>query len=294
MKGIVKFNIRRPLAVLSAAVMMTACAAALPASAEGIIAQESSVGCPGTKLKTPVITGASKTIDSVVLKWDKVKGASGYMIYKKVGKKYSPVGIVRSGSKVKYRVKKLKRNKKYSFKVAAYKLASGKKCYSKYSKAKTVTTKKYGLGSGKFVSPKYSVKFYDQVWKAESADNYTVTFFCKKDEFSSLTLFYNKDYDLEEDMTAEKLAQQAVDSINEQHTRVHAEMAGADKMGGLDAYRVHVWGDEGSPIDPDYDLYIAYAVKDGRIMEADCHVKNDHYDDYGKIMDNVMKTFKFM
>lgn len=283
---------KKLITALTAAAMLAAPISVLPASAEDVSLQ-TEVGCPDVKLAQPTITSVSKTSDSVTLKWSKVKNASGYKVFKKVKGKYKVVGVVKGGKTVKFKVKGLNSFTKYNFKVRAYRKKSGKTCWSKYSKGRNVTTK-YGLGKGNFTCPKYTVKYYDQVWDAVSDDKYTVTFICKKDSNASITLYYNKDYVLEKGVTAKDLAQQSVDSINAQHPNIHAEMAGEDKIGGLKAYRVHMHGDEYSPIDPEYDMYTAYAVKDRRIMSVVCHIRNDHYEEYGKIMDNIMKTFKFM
>ncbi len=123
-------------ACAAAAIMLTS-VSALPVSAETAPTVEYSVGA----LATPKITKATKTTNSVTLKWSKVKGATGYKVYKLVGKKYRAVGTVRSGKKVKYKVKGLKSGKKYSFKVRAFKKKNGKVTWSKSSKAKAVKTK---------------------------------------------------------------------------------------------------------------------------------------------------------
>ncbi len=282
---------KKLITALTAAAMLAAPVSVLPTSAESVSLQNE-VGCPGVKLSQPKITKISKTSDSVTLVWGKVKNASGYKVFKKVGGRYKVVGVIKGGKTVKYKVKGLKSGTVYNFKVRAYRKKSGKTCWSKYSKGRNVTTK-YGLGNGNFSCPKYSVKYYDQVWDVDVSDKYTVTFICKKDSNASITICYDNDYVLEKGVTAKDLAQQAVDAIDAQHPNVHAEMAGEDKIGGVKAYRVHMHGDEYSPVDPEYDMYTAYAVKDRRIMSVVCHIRNDHYEEYRRIMDNIMRTFKF-
>ena len=79
----------------------------------------------------------------VTLTWQKVKGAGGYKVYmatKKNGK-YKVVKTLTSGSKVKFTKAKLTKNKKYYFKVRAYKKVNGKIQYGKYSAIKPVTAK---------------------------------------------------------------------------------------------------------------------------------------------------------
>ena len=121
---------------LTAAIMMTS-AAALPASAE----ETSAVKSVTAGLSAPKITKAAKTNNSVTLRWNKVKGATGYKVYKKVGSKYKTVGTLRSGSTVKFKVKGLVCAKKYNFKVRAFKKKNGKTSWSKFSPAYSATTK---------------------------------------------------------------------------------------------------------------------------------------------------------
>ncbi|MDY6046743.1 MAG: fibronectin type III domain-containing protein, partial [Anaerobutyricum sp.] len=84
-----------------------------------------------TKTRTAVIT------------WKKNKKATGYEIYMSTKKAsgYKKITTVKSWKKVTYTKKKLKKNKKYYFKVRAYKTAEGKKYYSAYSKVKAVKVK---------------------------------------------------------------------------------------------------------------------------------------------------------
>lgn len=79
----------------------------------------------------------------VVVKWKKVSNATGYKVYMKTGRngKYKLVKTLKKNSKVSYTTGKLKSKKTYYFKVRAYKKASGKTAYGKYSKVKKVTVK---------------------------------------------------------------------------------------------------------------------------------------------------------
>ena len=132
--------LKRIASTAFATTMMLSITAALPVSAETTSVQpvtEYSVGA----LSTPKIVKAAKYTDAITLKWTKVKGATGYKVYKKVGKKYKIIGTVRSGSKVKYKIKGLKSGKKYNFKVRAFKKGKSKTIWSKYSAAKVVMTK---------------------------------------------------------------------------------------------------------------------------------------------------------
>jgi uncharacterized repeat protein (TIGR02543 family) len=82
---------------------------------------------------------------SVTLSWKKVSDANGYVIqYSGDKKKLSKGKVVYVSAKsLKYVVKKLKKNKNYYFRVAAYKLDStGKKVLGGYSASTSAKTKK--------------------------------------------------------------------------------------------------------------------------------------------------------
>ncbi len=84
------------------------------------------------KLKKVKKAGAKKA----KLTWKKVSGANGYQISMSKKKKggYKVVKTVKKGSKKTCKVAKLKKGKKYYFKVRAYKKVNGKTYYGKYSK----------------------------------------------------------------------------------------------------------------------------------------------------------------
>ncbi|MBS7009029.1 beta-L-arabinofuranosidase domain-containing protein [Anaerostipes sp.] len=82
---------------------------------------------------------ASKT--KIRVSWKKTKGASGYAVYMKTGNgKYKRVKTVTKGSTVKYIKTKLKKGKKYTFKIRAYKKAD-KNIYGSYSSSKSLKLK---------------------------------------------------------------------------------------------------------------------------------------------------------
>ncbi len=88
------------------------------------------VGKPSVKLKA----GKKR----ITVKWSKVSGASGYVIYRSTRKNkgFKAVKTITSGSKVSYVNKKLKRGKKYYYKVIAYKTVGDKRVYGSYSSVK--------------------------------------------------------------------------------------------------------------------------------------------------------------
>jgi len=72
---------------------------------------------------------------SAVITWKKPAGASGYVIYMKTGKgSYKKIKTITKGNKLKYKKTKLKKGRKYTFKVKAYKKAD-RTIYGKYSVA---------------------------------------------------------------------------------------------------------------------------------------------------------------
>ena len=78
----------------------------------------------------------------VTLKWNKVKGASGYEIYCKTGKgKWKLVKTVRNGSKTSYKLKG-KAGKKYTYKVRVFQKVENKVIYGQYSNTKSAKIKK--------------------------------------------------------------------------------------------------------------------------------------------------------
>ncbi len=82
--------------------------------------------------KTPTVTCVGS--HSLKLHWKKVKGASGYRIYRysKKKKKYVAVKTIKKKNTQNWVNKKLKKNKIYKYKVAAYKKTKKKK--KKFSK----------------------------------------------------------------------------------------------------------------------------------------------------------------
>lgn len=120
------------------------------AAAEQAAAQQAAAQAEEAR-KVALYTPAVPTLKSVkstktrtaVITWKKNKKATGYEIYMSTKKAsgYKKITTVKSWKKVTYTKKKLKKNKKYYFKVRAYKTAEGKKYYSAYSKVKAVKVK---------------------------------------------------------------------------------------------------------------------------------------------------------
>lgn len=77
------------------------------------------------------------------IKWVKIPGASGYVIYRSTKKSsgYKAVKTITKGGTVSFVNKKLKKGKRYYFKIRAYRTVSGKRVYSGYSAVKSVKVK---------------------------------------------------------------------------------------------------------------------------------------------------------
>lgn len=95
-----------------------------------------------TSIQKPVITLKAKK-KAAVVSWKKIKGVSGYEIYRSTKKKkgYKKIKTAKKAAVVKYTNKKLTKKKKYYYKIRAYKIVDGKKVYSSYSSPKSVKAK---------------------------------------------------------------------------------------------------------------------------------------------------------
>lgn len=96
-----------------------------------------------TKPTTPKISKLTTKSKKATVQWKKISGASGYEVYMSTSKngKYSKIKTVTKTSTVKYTKANLEKNKKYYFKVRAYKIVDGKKVYSSYSSVKSIKIK---------------------------------------------------------------------------------------------------------------------------------------------------------
>lgn len=89
----------------------------------------------------PVLAKATKVkakragTRKIRVSWKKVSGANGYKVYRstKKNKGFKAVKTIKKAKTVKYTTGKLKKGKRYYFKVRAYRTVSGKKVYSVYS-----------------------------------------------------------------------------------------------------------------------------------------------------------------
>lgn len=79
------------------------------------------------------LTGKSSNI--VSLKWNKIKGVTGYEIYRSSSKKgtYKQIAAVKKASRVTYKDKSVKDGKTYYYKVRPYKMSGSRKITAKFS-----------------------------------------------------------------------------------------------------------------------------------------------------------------
>ena len=95
---------------------------------------EASVYC----LNNPELLSVKSSKSGVTAKWETVKGASGYYVYRKEGSgKYKKIATVKGKTKKSYLDKSAKKGRTYTYKVKAY----YSKTTSAYSNAKKVTDK---------------------------------------------------------------------------------------------------------------------------------------------------------
>ena len=119
-------------------------------------------------LSTTKIVSTSKGRAYIKIRWNAVKGATGYKVYRKTKSgKYKSVATVKGG-KLTYIAELLNSHTKYTFKVRAYKKSKGRTTFSKYSAAKSVTTR-YGLGTYNYTDKAFSIKFPHD-WDIELAN----------------------------------------------------------------------------------------------------------------------------
>lgn len=90
------------------------------------------------KVGTVKLKKAKKKGKRVVLSWKKVSNADGYVIYRSVkkGKGYRKIGTVTKGSVKSFADRKAKAGKTNYYKVRAYRVVAGVKCYGRYSNIK--------------------------------------------------------------------------------------------------------------------------------------------------------------
>lgn len=90
------------------------------------------------------VKAKNKTKRSAAITWKRVAGANGYKVYRSTKKngKFKAVKTIKKGKTVKFVNKKLKKGKRYYYKVRAYRTVGKKKVYSGYSSRESVKIRK--------------------------------------------------------------------------------------------------------------------------------------------------------
>lgn len=83
----------------------------------------------------------AKTNSSVALSWTKNAKAAGYIVYRKLGKKWSLIKNITSGSVTSYTDTTAKSGNTYYYRIRVYCKSGGKTIYGKYGEIRKVTTK---------------------------------------------------------------------------------------------------------------------------------------------------------
>ncbi len=96
-----------------------------------------------SKAKIKSVKAGATGSKQATVTWAKVVGATGYRIYYSVDRDFETVKkvTVKDGEAVSKTIKKLKKGKKYYFRVRAYKKVDGKNLWGKYSNTKSVKIK---------------------------------------------------------------------------------------------------------------------------------------------------------
>ena len=82
----------------------------------------------------------NKKTKSVSVKWKKITGAGGYQLQYSTNSKFKGK-TTKNTKKVTYLCKKLKKKKKYYFRVRAYRISDKKKIYGCWSKSRKIMVK---------------------------------------------------------------------------------------------------------------------------------------------------------
>lgn len=95
------------------------------------------------KCSAPKITAVSSGTKRLTVKWTRVSGANGYVLYRstKPDTGFKAIKTIKSSRTVKYTNYRLKKKHKYYYKIKAYRTVSGKKRYGDYSAVRGGTTK---------------------------------------------------------------------------------------------------------------------------------------------------------
>lgn len=127
-------------------------------------------------LKAPVISSiTANDYRTLTVKWKKVSGANGYIVYRSASKSgtYKRIATVKGGSVLSYKNSGVTTGKKYYYKIKAYRTVNKKKVTSGYSntKVKSTTLKKV---TGISVTPLHANKLKLSWNKVNGAASYNI------------------------------------------------------------------------------------------------------------------------
>lgn len=113
-----------------------------------IYGPQSAVRAQKKTVAAPTVTKVSTSANAVKLTWKKVKGASGYIVYRSSSEngKYKKIATVKKASATSYRNTNLSSSKTYYYKVKAYRTVKKKNYAGSASAATAATTKKFEGG----------------------------------------------------------------------------------------------------------------------------------------------------
>lgn len=97
-----------------------------------------------TIIRKPTLKASAASASKIKLSWNKISGASGYVVqrYNSSKKKYVTVKTIKKGSTTSYTNSGLKKNTTYKYRIRSYKTVKGHKIYSYYCSAKSAKTSK--------------------------------------------------------------------------------------------------------------------------------------------------------
>ena len=302
-------NMKKTRFIASAlAAVMLVSGSALPAAAEGF---ESEIGSAGLSqvggLATPKIVKARKGRAHIRLTWNKVKGASGYKVYRKTKSgKYKLVKTVRGGSNVSCLMDGFNSHTKYTFKIRAYQKKSGKTKFSKYSAAKAVVTK-YGIGTNNYSCKAFGVKVPKDKWSMrdwDESEHGDERFGVDMNLYSSITdsefgRYYAASCAILSEEIHGRLKDKPLEFFVQQYEQDHGSFYEdcyyAVEYGEMFGERcAKIWQDwEDVPDKTEPPVILIY--KDGFTYEfyTDYSAKDTRAEEYKAEIDSLLSTFKF-
>ena len=94
----------------------------------------------GVKIRTPSISGITRSENCIKIKWKKVNGINGYQIQYSTNKEFKKAKkiSIKSKTTTSKTIKNIGNSKKYYIRIRSYKKNKGKNIYSNWSKNKVI------------------------------------------------------------------------------------------------------------------------------------------------------------